>query len=367
MYFKLEPKERLEELYDFEEELRRLKAGYEEARVVAVLGLRRMGKSSLVKTFLNAYQIPHLYVDLRRASAEQGRATKRAVWRELGRALSAFLERSGGLGRRLARRLAKIKGVSVSVEPLSVSLEWGRKAPALADLLDAVNSAAEEEGVRAVLALDEVQELRGVVDVASLLAYVYDNLPHLVVVLAGSQVGLVYDVLRLDDPESPMYGRAVYEVRLRRLTPAEALDFLERGFAMAGVAVAREELERAVEALDGIIGWLTYYGWARVTGAKTLEEIVETAARQEAAELRRLFAKSRAERRYRAILKAAAIRPMRWSELKRAVEVEEGAEVDDHNFTQLLHNLEKLGLLERREGRYAIPDPVVRAAVEKYL
>ncbi|MEZ0319851.1 MAG: hypothetical protein ABWK05_07680 [Pyrobaculum sp.] len=134
-YFKLEPKERLEELYDFEEELLRLKSGYETARVVAVLGLRRTGKSSLVRTFLNAYQIPHIYVDLRRAVAEQGRATKRGVWRELGRALSAFLEGSRGLGRRLMRRLAKIKGVSLSVEPLSVSLEWSREAPALTDPL----------------------------------------------------------------------------------------------------------------------------------------------------------------------------------------------------------------------------------------
>ncbi|MEL9991244.1 MAG: hypothetical protein QXP98_08370 [Thermoproteus sp.] len=47
-----------------------------------------------------------------------------------------------------------------------------------------------------------------------------------------------------------------------------------------------------------------------MTGAKTLEKIVDAIARREAAELRRLFAKSRAERRYEAILGAAAIRPM---------------------------------------------------------
>lgn len=363
----MEPKESPDELYDFEEELKRLEEGYKSARLVAVLGPRRTGKSSLLRTFLNGWGVPHIYIDARRAAIERGYATRRGFLKELSAALSAFLARSGGLRDRLLRRLRGITGVSVSVSPVSVSLSWGREPPSVTSLLDAVDEAAEEEGVKVVLAIDEVQELRGAVDVASLLAYIYDNLPHIVAAVTGSQVGLVYDVLRLEDPDSPLYGRALYEVRPRRLSREEALEFLRLGFQQAGMQVAEEELERAVDALDGIIGWLAYYGWSKATGAKSLEEIVDTAARQEAAELQRLFAKSRAERRYRAILKAAALRPMRWSELKRAVEVEEGAEVDDHNFTKLLQNLVRLGLLEKQEGAYRIPDPVVRAAVEKYI
>ncbi|MGC8584225.1 MAG: hypothetical protein ACP5MH_10965, partial [Thermoproteus sp.] len=52
--------------------------------------------------------------------------------------------------------------------------------------------------------------------------------------------------------------------------------------------------------------------------------IADAAARQEAAELERFLLKSRAEERYRAILKAVALRPMRWSEIKMAVVAREG-------------------------------------------
>ncbi|MEM4493403.1 MAG: ATP-binding protein, partial [Pyrobaculum sp.] len=104
-----------------------------------------------------------------------------------------------------------------------------------------------------------------------------------------------------------------------------------------------------------------------VVGAKSLEEILDAAARQEAEEISRFLAKSRSEARYRAVLKAVAARPMRWSEIKRVLEAEEGAAVDDRNLTDLLHRLEKVGLLEKREGLYAIPDPVVRLAVERYI
>ncbi|AEA12502.1 ATPase [Thermoproteus uzoniensis 768-20] len=366
--FKLEPKESLEELYDFEEELRMLRLGYEKGRITAVLGLRRTGKSSLVRSFLNGLRVPHIYIDARRAALATGRATARGFAAELGRALTEFLRREASLRDKLIQALGSVRGISVSAHGLSVALSWSGGGADLASLLEAVDRVAEEAGERVAVAIDEVQELRGAgVGLAKLLAYIYDNLPNLVAIVTGSQIGLVYDILRLDDPESPLYGRAVVEIRTRRLGREQALDFLRRGFGEAGISPPEEELERAVDLLDGIIGWLTYYGWARTAGAGGLEEIADTAARQEAAELERFLLKSRAEERYRAILKAVALRPMRWSEIKMAVEAREGAEIDDKNFTALLHYLVKMGILEKAGDLYSIPDPIVRRAVERYL
>ncbi|MEM4422697.1 MAG: ATP-binding protein [Pyrobaculum sp.] len=366
--FKLEPKESLEELYDFEKELEELRRGYEDGRIVAVLGLRRMGKSSLLRSFLNSFSIPHVYIDARRVAVATGRATTRGFMEEVGRALAEFMRREAPLRDKLAEALRRVRGVSVGLSPVTVTLSWGRERADLISLMEAVDEVVGRAGRRLALAIDEAQELRGIgVDIPRLLAYIYDNLHNVVVFVSGSQVGLLYDVLKLDSPQSPLYGRAVFEVKMRRLRREEAVDFLKRGFQQAGIHVSQRELEEAVDSLDGIIGWLTYFGWSRVVGAKSLEEILDAAARQEAEEISRFLAKSRSEARYRAVLKAVAARPMRWSEIKRVLEAEEGAAVDDRNLTDLLHRLEKVGLLEKREGLYAIPDPVVRLAVERYI
>ncbi len=366
--FRLEPKESLEELYDFERELEELRRGYEGGRIVAVLGLRRMGKSSLLRSFLNGFSIPHVYIDARRVAVATGRATTRGLMEEVGRALAEFLRREAPLRDRLAEALRSVRGVSISLSPVAVALSWGRERADLISLLDVLDDAMGRAGRRLALAIDEVQELRGIgVDLPRLLAYIYDNLRNIVVFITGSQVGLVYDVLKLERPQSPLYGRAMLEVKMRRLSRDEALDFLKRGFRQAGVDADQRELEEAVEALDGIIGWLTYYGWSKVMRSGTLESILDAAARQEAAEISKFLAKSRGEPRYRAILKAVAARPMRWSEIKRVLEAQEGAEVDDRNLADLLHRLEKTGLLEKRDNLYAIPDPVVRLAVERYV
>ncbi len=84
--------------------------------------------------------------------------------------------------------------------------------------------------------------------------------------VSGSQVGVLRDFLGVDDPHGALYGRFLHEVRLRRLS--------------------REE---AVERFDGIIGWLTYFGWSYSRGMGGVESILDMAARQEAEELRRFL------------------------------------------------------------------------------
>ena len=367
--FSLEPRSRVEELYDFRGELGELVDVYNSGRVAVVLGLRRMGKSSLVRSFLNSYGIPHVMIDVRRIIINEGRVGVRGFFNELSRALSEFLERNEDFGGRLVRYLSRIRGVSVSLSPPSVSLSWGRanRVP-LTELLNAINEVAEDLGRKVVLAIDEAQELRGIgLSIPTLVAYIYDNLGSVVTIITGSQVGLMYDVLGLYEPDSPLYGRVVKEIRLKRLSREQSIEFLRLGFSEAGVNVSNEELERAADLLDGIIGWLTYYGWYRVHGGLSLEEILDIASKQEVEELRKFLTKSRAEDRYKVILKTVAERPRKWSEIKRAVEAREGAEIDSHNFTKLLEHLVKLSILEKANDEYIIPDPVLRHGINKYL
>lgn len=126
-------------------------------------------------------------------------------------------------------------------------------------------------------------------------------------------------------------------------------------------------IEDAVERLDGVIGWLTFFGWSYVNGVRDLESVVDIASRQEAEELRRFLNKTRSEKRFKTILKLVSQKPMRWSELKKALEFSEGVEIDDHNFNTLLQRLVKAGLIEKRGEHYVVPDPVLSVAIQKHI
>jgi hypothetical protein len=367
--FDLAPKRSKNDFYNFEHELEQLYKLYLSSRIVAVLGPRRTGKTSLVLTFLNEWRVPHIFIDCRRITLTGYGPSFRVFVEELARALNNFVSVHKGRAQRLLDVLKSVRGVEVDTAFARVSLKWGKRDRVdIVSLLEKLNSFALEEGIRIALVLDELQELQPInIDFAKLLAYIYDHLTNIVVILSGSQVGLLYDMLRIDDPESPLYGRAIAEVRMGRLSRDKAIDFLVKGFAEAGISIDRGVIEEAVNVLDGVIGWLTFFGWSYIHGVKSLEEVLDEAAKQEAEEIKRFLSRARNERRYRAILKAVAEGRSRWSEIKRALEVVEGVEIDDKNFSELLKRLVKAGFVERVNEGYRIPDPITLRAVLKYL
>lgn len=369
MLFDLAPKRSKRDFYNYEKELEQLYKLYLSSRVVAVVGCRRIGKTSLILTFLSEWKAPHIFVDCRRISFSSYGASFRSFAEEFSRALNEFLSGLRGRAGKLLDYLRSVKGVEIDFAVGRALLRWGKRDRSdIASLLEKLDTFAREEGFRVALVFDELQELRAInIDFAKLLAYIYDHLHSTVAIVSGSQVGLLYDTLKIEDPASPMYGRAVAELRIPRLPREKAVEFLEKGFAEVGVEVSRDIIEKAVDALDGVVGWLVYFGWSYVHGVKDLGEVLDTAARQEAEELKRFLARSRNERRYREILKAVAQGRSRWSEIKRAVELAEGVEVDDKNFSELLKKLVKAGFIEKTGEEYIVPDPITARAILKHL
>lgn len=121
----------------------------------------------------------------------------------------------------------------------------------------------------------------------------------------------------------------------------------------------REEVGATVEELDGIVGWLSLYGYVRATRKldheKALEEVLREAKSVVNSELSKLFTYSP---RYRVILKAIALGYSRWSNIKDYLTLKLGY-VNDANFSNLLENLVKYGYVEKRNNQYTIPDPVL--------
>ncbi|WP_456365930.1 AAA family ATPase [Thermococcus sp.] len=360
MLFDLRPKTRREDLYDRENELREFQSAVNMGEnLILLLGIRRLGKSSLLNVALAESGFPYAKIDVRSLYFTHGSIPQEILARKILDSLLATVSARKSLRLRLEKVLSSIRGVRVS----GLSVEFDRK-PDLAEILEKISLWAENENLRAIIAFDEAQYLRlSGIRYDGLIAYAVDNLPGIAFVLTGSEVGMLHDFLGLKNPQKPLFGRYAREIVLGRFKREESMDFLTRGFEEAGIEPGEEEIEEAVERLDGIVGWLTMYGYLRgvrkLPHAHAMDELFNMAEKLIREELSSLIQNSR---RYGVILKAVAMGNVRWSTIKEYVEFKMGP-INDAKFSILLKNLLKYGYLEKRGNEYAIPDPVVKEVV----
>ncbi len=227
------------------------------SRLLAIYGVRRVGKTSVLKVALSEAGVPYCYIDARML---EGDFTRRRLYQLISSCLTELSVRwrLEGIIRSIARIVRGVNVLGSGVE-LSVEIDWSRTY--LTDLLNALSRHLDVF----VLSIDEAQVLRmlkgfGKVDMVQVLAYVYDNLGNVKVILTGSEVGLLHDFLGLDNPRSPLHGRFIEELTIRPFSRDLSIQFLITGFRQYGVEVSMGEILEAVNRLDGIVGWLTYYG-----------------------------------------------------------------------------------------------------------
>ena len=128
MLFDPRPKERREDLYGRERELQELlEALRGECPLILLLGVRRIGKTSLLKVALRESSQPYIYLDLR-VLEEEGYS--KVV---LYRMLSEELSRLQSSWNRLRSWLGSVKGVEIA--GVRVELDWGREGVRLGALI----------------------------------------------------------------------------------------------------------------------------------------------------------------------------------------------------------------------------------------
>jgi hypothetical protein len=359
MLFDLEPKSSREDLFDFEAELNSVINGIKNEKITVIRGLRRTGKTSLMKVALNESGYPYIYLDPRFST----RPTQSDLVKLLERGIRDLLRSSGSFIDRVREALSRIGWIKIAVSPLSIELRLSRAVRmSIAELFDSLNELGEELGVPIVVAIDEAQELSKVtwINFNALLAYAYDNLRYVRFLLTGSEVGVLDRFLRVRDPEAPLFGRYIRFVSTRRLSPDESLEFLRRGFSQYGIMPSEDLLMRIVNELDGIIGWLTYVGHQMtVEGKQSLDEVIEAATELALGELRNFLAGR--SRRYRILLRQLTIK-RGWKKLKNAIESVEGKALNDKSLYVLLRELVDHGIVERTDDGYVIADSILRRA-----
>ncbi|MEM2816352.1 MAG: ATP-binding protein [Candidatus Bathyarchaeia archaeon] len=359
LLFDPRPKEHMEELFDREEELKLLRKAIS-TPLTLLLGVRRVGKTSLLKSFLNSLGAPYVYLDLR--VLEDGGYSRAQLYRLLSDSVSKCISK----WKKMLDCFRGIKGVSIS--GFSVEFDWREQTLTLTALLNKLNDYAlnkTDEGFL-IISFDEAQFLRllaggkGRIDFRGIMAYAYDNLRGLRFILTGSEVGLLLHFLRLDDASSPLYGRYASIVRVERFPRDRSIEFLRRGFMEANLPISDDALDAIVEKVDGIPGWLTYFGYMCLESGGPSKEVIKTVTEKALGlverELKELFKRSS---QYKHVLKAISLEANSWSNIKRTVEAWIGRRLTNAETTRFLNTLINLSIVEKTGSEYKIADPLI--------
>jgi len=343
MLFDPRPKSRREELFDRREELEVLHAN-RDVPITIITGIRRIGKTSLLNVFLSELEVPSIVLDLRDLKSNYG---VRDLYELLSRALSP----------RLHKLIELLRGISsIKIIGTEVQIRWrGRGSLTLSTLFDHLNKR------RVVIAFDEAQKLRGPRsrEVLEAVAHAYDYDENVTFVFTGSEAGLLYGFLGIDDPSSPLYGRYCLRLTLERFSKDVSAEFLRQGFKEVGLDVGSSVIEEAVEAFDGIPGWLTFFGNEYARGARDLKVVKEMAVELALRELKNIV-KERGKRMVLA-LKGIAEGADTWSKLKRFVEEREGTTISSSVLFNVVKSLEDLSIVKS----YKFLDPIYEEAAKK--
>ncbi|MBC7092259.1 MAG: ATP-binding protein [Nitrososphaeria archaeon] len=93
---------------------------------------------------------------------------------------------------------------AIRVAGNEIEIKWkGKGALSLTSLFDHLNRR------RIIIAFDEAQKLRGPRsnEILNAIAHSYDYNKNVTFIFTGSEVGLLYDFLKISDASSPLYGR----------------------------------------------------------------------------------------------------------------------------------------------------------------
>ncbi len=72
MLFDIVPKTSMSDIFDRTEEFGDLKLSIENSPLTVIYGIRRSGKTSLLRSGLNEMKIPYIFIDMRKIFSENG-------------------------------------------------------------------------------------------------------------------------------------------------------------------------------------------------------------------------------------------------------------------------------------------------------
>lgn len=341
----------LSSVFDLDDEKNVVSTLVDAGEWFTVSGLRRTGKTTLVRSVANSLNIISIYVNLWDIPVENI-------------SLDSCFELLANSVRKVAenRGLRKVLKIVEKVSFFGVSVDI--KVKSQMSLTDAFKELCSKNKV--VLIIDEVQELLRYSSAFKYLAALHDELaPSLSVVFLGSTVS-IRSVL--ERPEgAPLYGRLSEEIMLKPFDEITSRRLLKAGFKECGVPFDDEMVEEASLRLGGFAGWLTHFGricvLQHLRGEKILFDNVLKQLEKEViftiyGEIARALAERKKITNYLRVLRYAA----EMGEITVSAASKMLNKAPSTAITYLKHLVNR-GLLKKENESYKIADPIIRRAI----
>ncbi len=341
MYFEIEPKSKKTDFFSYDYEYEQVKKALQrKEKITAVVGVRRVGKTSLLNILYNESKTLKLWLDGR-------------IVTDPKKELFAAIYETVRIGK--PKIFGKIESLNISAFGVGFDIKLGNESHI--EIEKKIKSAGQ-----VCVFIDEAQRM-SIKDLANVLSYFYDRFPQVSFIISGSEIGLVEQIIGQSDAEHPLYGREITKITLNRLDRNGSMEYLKTGFEQLGLKIEKVEIEKAVEELDGLIGWLTLYGYERgVKQSKdALKKTSESAARIAASEIVHFFKNVKNRELYLAILKNAI--GISWDELRTRAGKEMGIQLNPNLFNFALEKLTTYSFIEKKDEKYQLSDPLLQKAI----
>jgi hypothetical protein len=358
MLFDIKPKDNIKDLFGRENEILLLKRCVAEPLTV-IYGIRRTGKTSLLKSVLNALEIPYIVIDIRELFNESGTIRENEISLKILNELKKKSKISQKLKFLISDILSKINGIEIN--HFKIDIDTSRKYK-LNNILDVINEISQNNNSIFILAIDEAQYLKySGRRYNNILAWAYDNLKNVHIIITGSEIGILEDFIDIDNTGSPLFGRMLNEIKIGHFDNKMSYNFLKSGFEEAKIEVNGEDINSAIDILGGIAGWLTYYGYNRAVRQlnhhDAINNVIEYSKKLIDNEIDKLIINSKD--RYIAIMESVAAGLNNWSTVKAYVTSKTGyisSTILNNHITKLI----KYGFIKKSENKYYIEDPLIK-------
>lgn len=356
MYFDPLPKTERKDLFGADYALSTLVNALDDpfTRMVVIKGLRRTGKTSLLNVALKESKTDFVKIDVRESPYFDKTGFMKFLVEKIREKIDEPL---------LQRIMKSIVGLEIGYKDLSLELLFNKENFS-GIFFEKLDNELNKKKKNLILAFDEIQLLKEI-KFDYLLASIFDNYKNIKLVLTGSEIGLIDKFLGKKDYEAPLFGRAYLEIDSKRLREEESAAFIQEGMKQLNKSVSFEELQETMENLDGVMGWLTHYGWLRYKGlshqsalSKTQEEGKEMVRR----EIHSFLQNRKAKDRYLQVLRVVAKGNDTWKAIKLAMRKEK-TKFSDSQLNSYLTELIDYGFLEKRDGKYYLNDPITLSTV----
>lgn len=331
--FSKKPKTELNEIFDRDEEISKLKFLLDRYEWITLLGPRLIGKTSLALAVSNSYKRRVIYVDLVKV-----KSVRDVVQRLYFSLPKTFIDKVR----------ENLETIGVKIGP--VSLNFRIKPTAVFETI--IKSVCNED---TILILDEVQDLKqGVNHLISVFHRLLNTCNKLSIIFTGSAIGLL-KTLEEQTGEKPLAGRRPTELIIKPWDEKTAKEYLIAGLNECRVNFSEDEIEQVIRELGTLVGWLNIYGVNRCIKSReeafkdALEEC-KSIAREELNNV--IEGKSWRRKALRMMANGAT-----WSEILRATQV------STQTLSNFLDRLSRLYIIRKENSTYYVYDPVYRKAI----